>query len=173
MDSNESMVSRLSRWIAYASLFTAAYLITMGVTYVAVVHFGQDEIGPAANASKASDELDQLQTTLRDLRQLMRAYQVHIATEHSKPSATFTTWVAREFTPGLNEIRTRLQHTDWPSDAFKVLLNAADRMAAMANDPGIPALRETANEELTRAEDAVDQRVGAIRSGLALLDNAR
>jgi hypothetical protein len=99
----------------------------------------------------------------------MRSYQEHVATEPIPPGAGFTAWAARDFRPELNEIRRRLQQGEWPSDAFQALLSASDRMAAMAGEPGRPGPREAAAEELARAEEVVEQRVGALRSGVAFL----
>jgi uncharacterized protein YceH (UPF0502 family) len=159
----------LLRWVAYASMFIAAYLITMGLAYQAVIRSGAWSTWSAADATKAADEIEQLESRLGGLRQLMRSYQERVATERIPPGPGFTAWAARDFGPELNEIRRRLQQGEWPSDAFQALLSASDRMAAMAGEPGRSGPQEAAAEELARAEEVVEQRVRALRSGVAFL----
>jgi len=167
VQSESTPVHRIARWIVYSSTLVAAFLITMGIAYTIVIRSGHAEMRKQPNPADSASEAEILEDLRREIKGLTHELDQRAALERTPPSATFTKWVTDDFGPRLNELRRRIQSAPLSGDSLSALLVVSDRVSAWAKQPADAQLRASATDAMVSADDAVDRRVGALRTGLA------
>ena len=161
-------VLRTARWLVYASVLTAAFLITMGIAYTVVLRSGHAEMHKQPNPADSASEAEILEDLRREMKGLTHELSQRASVERTPPSESYSTWTTEDFLPRLNGLRRKIQSAPLSGDSLSALLAVSDRVAAWSKRPADEQLRTSASDAMVSAEDAVDQRVGALRAGLAM-----
>lgn len=167
--SEANPIVRAARWLVYASVLTAAFLITMGIAYTWVVNAGREELHKRARPIDVESEVELLQDLRQATKALYHEFGQRAAVERrAAASPLFTDWLANDFTPRLDALRRRIQSAPLAGDSLSALLVASDRIAAWTKHPADEQSRTSTSYAIDAADDAVDQRIGALQAGLAL-----
>ncbi|MCC6491245.1 MAG: hypothetical protein IT364_27395 [Candidatus Hydrogenedentes bacterium] len=160
-----SLPSRTGRRIRYAVLVTGTSLLAMALSYHAAQWYLRESDRPILAPSTPESESNELQGFSEELTSLVRDYLDRAPQEGNPPADGFVRWTADIFTPRVNELRRRIQASRSQSTAVSVLLDASDRVAAMARQPENLGLRQTATDAVMSAAGAVEDRLASL--GLA------
>ncbi|MBX7257278.1 MAG: hypothetical protein K1Y02_13020 [Candidatus Hydrogenedentes bacterium] len=166
--SDSNFVLRGARWVIYASVLTAAFFVTMGIAYTWVVQTGRAELQKRSRTIDTGSEAELLEDLRQETKGLFNELdQRAVHEKRATPSTMFTDWLQKDFNSKLSDLRRRIQDAPLSGDSLSTLLVATDGISAWAKRPADDQLRANVSDAIMAAEDAVDQRIGALRAGLA------
>ncbi|MCC6696449.1 MAG: hypothetical protein IT365_12530 [Candidatus Hydrogenedentes bacterium] len=161
----QSLPGRTGRRIRYAVLVTGTSLLAMALSYHAAQWYLRESDRPILAPATPASEAKELQGFSQELTTLVRDYLDRAPQVGNPPGDGFVRWTADVFTPRINELRRRIQASRAQGAAVSVLLDASDRVAAMARQPENQGLRQTATDAVMNAAGAVEDRLATL--GLA------
>lgn len=165
--SPQSLPGRTGRRIRYVVLVTGTSLLAMALSYHAAQWYLRESDRPLLAPPTPASESKELQGYSQELTALVRDYLDRASREGDPPREGFIRWTADIFTPRVNELRRRIQTSRAQGPAVSTLLDASDRVAAMARQPENLGLRQTATDAVMTAAGAVEDRVTALGTPLS------
>jgi len=144
------------------ALALTACLIAMAASYHVVLYVLSDQRPATAPEPVVIQQANELRMYSNELLRLTAEFLRHTAREtHDSPETTETR-LREDLGPRLNAVRRQMHESSLKSPAFSQLLSAADRVAAMINNPGQANLRRMATSEVLDANLAVEEHISTL-----------
>ena len=160
--SRQSLPVRVGRTLRYVLLVTGTSLLAMALSYHAVQWYLRGSDRSLLTAPTPASEAQELQGYSRELTSLVRDFLERASREGNSPGGGFTRWAMDIFAPRVDELRRRIQTSRAQGVAVSALLDASDRVAAMARQPEHLGMRQIATDAVMTAAGAVEDRVAAL-----------
>jgi hypothetical protein len=158
----EHPITSLIKSVRNLILAFAACLIAMASSYHLVQYLLTDHGPDDTPEATVIRQADELRMYSNDLLRLTAEFLRHAARETPDSSETLDTWLKDDLRPRINAVRRQMHESALQSPAFSQLLSAADRVAAMASNPGQANLRRLATSEVLDANVAVEEYIASL-----------
>jgi len=159
--SDNPLVSLLKS-VRNLALALTACLIAMAASYHLVQYLltGQS---PGDTAERVViRQADELRMYSNELLRLTAEFLRRAASETPDSAESFETWLERDMRPRMASVRRQMHESTLQSPAFTQILSAADRVAAMIDNPGQTNLRRKATSEVIDANVAVEEYIASL-----------
>lgn len=155
-----AIVRTLGNALRYFAALAVAATCCAGASYALVRYLTRDVSLYVGPDDRAIAEATDLRNHSRALAQLSGEWFRKAAEDGRSPG--HATWIQRDFQPRLNDLRQRLVHVSYPSDATSGLLRAADALHASAVLSSDEARRQKTAEIVLQAILDAEYRVGLL-----------
>lgn len=156
----DSVVNRLGRAVRYLAALAVATTVCAAVSFGIVRYITRDVTMVSHADERAVREATELRNHSRALAELSGQWFERASA--GGESRALTMWLDKEFQPRLNDLRHRLVHVEYPGEAARSLLRAAESLGLSTASPSDMSRRRIAASAILQALSDAERRVGAL-----------